>query len=66
LSLVMSGGMVEEVIEDYPIIVNELFIPKGFVSKEIMVEVRNVIRKKVRGSHTYPTRGQADGGLLLK
>jgi hypothetical protein len=54
------------VIEDYPIIVNELSIPKGFVSKETMVEVRNVTRKKVRGNHTYPTRGQADGGLLLK
>jgi len=66
LSLVMSGGMVEEVIEDYPIIVNELFIPKGFVYKKIMVEVRNVIRQKVRGSHTYPIRGQAYGGLLLK
>jgi hypothetical protein len=44
----MSGGMVEEVIENYPIIVNELSIPKGFVSKETMVEVKNVIEKKVR------------------
>jgi len=40
--------MVEEVIENYPIIVNELSIPKGFVSKETMVEVKNVIEKKVR------------------
>jgi len=62
----MSGDMVEEVIENYPIIVNELSIPKGFVSKETMVEVRNVIEKKVRGNHTYPTRGQADGEFLLK
>ena len=46
-SLIMGRGRAEEVMEDYPIIVDELFVLKGCLYEEIAVS-----KKKVRGNRT--------------
>ena len=46
-SLIMGRGRAEEVMENYPIIVDELFVLKGCLTEEIAVS-----KKKVRGSRS--------------
>ena len=43
----MGRGRAKEVMEDYPIIVDELFVLKGCLTEEIAVS-----KKKVRGSRS--------------
>jgi hypothetical protein len=43
----MGRGRAKEVMEDYPIIVDELFVLKGCLYEEIAVS-----KKKVRGNRT--------------
>jgi hypothetical protein len=51
-TLVMVRSRAEEHIKDYLIIVNELYVLKGFVPKETMVRVRTPAENEVRGSRT--------------
>jgi hypothetical protein len=41
----MSGGRAKKVIKDYPIIIDELFVPKGSIIEKTPVGVRTPTKK---------------------
>lgn len=45
LSLIVSKGSAKKVIEDYPIIIDELFVPKGSILKKIAAGVKTPTEK---------------------
>jgi hypothetical protein len=42
----MSGGRAKKVIKDYPIIIDELFVPKGFIIEKTPAGVRTSTKKR--------------------
>jgi len=56
-SLIVVGGKAEKVMEDYPIIVDELSIHEGSIHKETTLEVRSPVENEVEGSRTPLARG---------
>lgn len=45
MSLVMSGCKAKKVIKDYPIIIDELFVPKGSIIEKTVAGVRTPTEK---------------------
>jgi hypothetical protein len=56
----MVRSRAEEHIKDYLIIVDELYVLKGFVPKETIVRVKTPTENKVGGSRTPPIEVQTD------
>lgn len=59
-TLFMVGSRVEELIKDYLIIVDELYVLEDFIPKEIIVRVRTLVKNEVWGSRTPLIKVQAD------
>lgn len=46
-SIIVGGAKAEEVMKGYPIIIDELFILRGFVRKETIMGVRTLVEKEL-------------------